>query len=69
MQDRVDRLESYERWGSPRKIDFEKVLGTELWAEHWSNWSAIIAELRKAQELAKRLQLKIAADAMEPAIT
>jgi hypothetical protein len=65
MQDRITRLEAYERWGSPRKIDFEDVLGSDLWAEHWKNWSAVIAELRKAQEFAKRLQSQIAASTLE----
>lgn len=65
LEDRIVRLERYELWGSPRKIDFEKVLGSDLWTEHWNNWSAVIAELRKAQELARRLQSQIVASALK----
>jgi hypothetical protein len=60
IEERIARLEAFERWGSPRRIDFEKVLGSELWLQHWNNWSAVIAELRKAQEFAKNLQSQLA---------
>jgi hypothetical protein len=61
IEEKIRRLEAFEGWGSPRKIDFEEVLGTELWAQHWDNWDAVIGELRRAQQFAKRLQSQVAA--------
>lgn len=63
LEERVVRLEAFERAGSPLKIDFEAVLGSDQWAQHWNNWNAVIGELRRAQEFAKRLQSQIAAHA------
>lgn len=63
LEERIGRLEAFENWGTPRKIDFETVLGSNQWARHWHNWNAVIDELRKAQEFAKGLQVQIAAHA------
>ena len=60
LRARIARLEAFERWGSPRKINFEEVLGADEWARHWGNWHVIIGELRKAQELARELQERVA---------
>jgi hypothetical protein len=42
LEQRIDKLQAYELWGSPTKLDFEQIVGTEVWAEHWDNWRAIL---------------------------
>jgi hypothetical protein len=55
----IARLEAYERWKAPTKIDFEKVLGTETWENYWSMWETINSELRRCQVFADSLRAQI----------
>jgi hypothetical protein len=55
----VGRLEAYERWKSPTKIDFESVLGKETYEKYWSMWDKINAELRDCQVFADSLRSQV----------
>lgn len=57
-QDRVARLEAYERWRPPTRIDFETILGREAWEHYWSLHSAVIAELKECQQVADAIKAK-----------
>jgi hypothetical protein len=59
LSERIARLEAYERWRAPTKIDFEAVLGPDEWERYWQLWEAVNAELRKCQEVADLLREKI----------
>ena len=59
IPDLISRLESYERWKSPVKLDFEKIMGKETWAKYWSMWDGINLELRRCQEFADSLRAQI----------
>lgn len=41
LLERIERLEDYERCFTPHKLDFEKIVGSELWSKHWANNDAI----------------------------
>jgi hypothetical protein len=56
---RIARLEAYERWRSPTRVDFEKILGSDGWKRYWSMWEAVIEELRQCQQVADTLRVKI----------
>jgi len=56
LNDRIARLEEYERWRQPRRIDFAAVAGPELWRRHRQNWREVLALLRKSQELATEIR-------------
>ena len=58
---RMARLEAYEQWRTPTKIDFEAVLGKERWDSYWKLWEAINADLRKCQDVANSCQELIVA--------
>src|SRR3954452_14793018 len=34
---RAERLEAYDAWKEPTKLDFEEFLQPDLWAAHWAN--------------------------------
>jgi 5-methylcytosine-specific restriction endonuclease McrA len=53
---RVARLQSYESWRQPRKIDFAAVVGPELWQRHRQNWRSVLELLKKSQELAAEIR-------------
>jgi hypothetical protein len=55
----ITRLEAYERWKSPTKLDFEAILGKETWDKYWAMWEAINVELRVCQEFADALRAQI----------
>ena len=56
LQKRIERLEQFERWRQPRVVDFEGILGKELWTEYWESCEQIVSALKRSQELADRLK-------------
>lgn len=56
---RLARLEAYERWRSPTKVDLEAAVGAEEWERYWSLCEAVIAELRRCQEFADSIRAQI----------
>lgn len=56
---RADRLEAYQRWREPTKVDFEAILGQTDWANYWKLWESMITELGKCQKIADVLKLRI----------
>ncbi len=60
VRERIARLEAYENWGTPTKMDFGKVVGQELWGQHWENWQRVQDLLRESQELATRINTLVA---------
>jgi 5-methylcytosine-specific restriction endonuclease McrA len=43
----VERLEEYEKWSNAQAIDFEKVVDTALWNQHWSNRQKLFNLMKK----------------------
>ena len=58
--ERVARLEAYERWREPTKIDFSRSVGKEAWEEYWALCEEVIAELARCQVVADSLRDRIA---------
>lgn len=56
LEDRIARLQKYESWRQPRKIDFEAVAGPELWERHQRNWRDVLDRLRESQRLASEIR-------------
>jgi hypothetical protein len=53
---RIARLQRYESWRQPTKIDFASVVGPEMWQRHRQNWQSVLDLLRKSQELASEIR-------------
>ena len=51
LEDRIRRLEAYERWGEPTRVDIREVVGEEMWARHWNNCEAVQELMRDSQYL------------------
>jgi hypothetical protein len=49
LQDRIARLEAFERWRKPIQIDVESAVGSELWAGHWRNHDRLVALMKECQ--------------------
>jgi hypothetical protein len=59
VADRIGKLEKYEKWRSPTRIDFESVLGRDGWEHYWSLCEAVIEQLRRCQDVAESLRAQI----------
>ena len=57
---RITRLEVYEKWRKPKRIDFAAVVGSEIWTRHRKNWRDVLALLKTSQELASEIRALVA---------
>jgi hypothetical protein len=61
VADRIDRLEAYERWRSPTKVDFATIIEKDEWDRYWSLCDDVISEMRRCQEVAEAIRARIVA--------
>lgn len=59
LNERIKRLEAYEKWSRPRKIDFEKIVGKEKWERHWNNCEHLHEQMRESQKLSDEIKKAI----------
>jgi hypothetical protein len=59
VAERVARLEAYEHWRSPKRIDLEALVGKQDWENYWSLCEKVIEELRQCQQVADSLRARV----------
>lgn len=59
LANRINRLEEYERRKEPRKIDFAKEVGPDLWKAHWENHARLLALMRECEQTAQRVRAAV----------
>jgi hypothetical protein len=59
VADRIARLDAYENWRQPTKVDFETILGREDWDKYWALWESINTSLHQCQEVADLLRMRV----------
>jgi len=52
VAERMKRLEAFEAWHEPTKLDFEAIAGSDPWSEYWAMWSALNVDLQRCQTAA-----------------
>lgn len=60
LSERISRLEKYEMWGEPTKLDFAEIVGIDEWEKHWQKWQAILDLMKDAQAHATTIKSSIA---------
>jgi hypothetical protein len=60
LQERIKRLEAYENWGATTRMDFESIVGQDIWAKHWQNCEQVQELMRESQKLAERINNEVA---------
>ncbi len=60
LGERIKRLEAFENWSKPTKMDFESVAGKDLWSQHWENCEGIQSRMRDSQKLAAEIKHRVA---------
>ena len=53
---KIEHLEEFEKWRKVEPINFEEIVGPEMWATHWDNWKRVINEMKTSQEFAVRIR-------------
>lgn len=53
---RIKRLEDFEKWRSPRKVDFQFAVGAQLWDQHWVNHERLLALMRECEQTAAQIR-------------
>lgn len=61
VAERMARLEGFETWRPPTKIDFATIVGSSDWEAYWSSCERVIDELRQCQQVADSILAKIRA--------
>ncbi len=59
VEQRIERLDRYEQWKPPTKVDFAAIVGAEEWAAYWKLWEVLITDMRKSQEVAEALRQRV----------
>lgn len=60
IPDRIKMLEVYERSKAPTKMDFEAIVGKEVWAQHQDNLERVQSLMRESQKLAAKINAEVA---------
>ena len=57
----IEKLDQYSQWMTPTKVDFEQLVGEEMWAQHWALWKETLDAMRRADAHARGIREKVAA--------
>lgn len=60
INERIKRLEIYEASKAPTKMDFEAIVGNDIWAQHKNNLERVQALMRESQALATKINSEVA---------
>jgi HNH endonuclease len=60
LEARMVRLEAYEQWRQPKRLNFQELVGDDLWIEYWSNWQEVLGQMKKSQACAEKLKAQMA---------
>jgi hypothetical protein len=59
LEERMERLEKYEQWSDPTKMNFEAIVGKDIWEQHWKNWERVQEIMKESQNLAKHINVQV----------
>lgn len=59
LEAKILRLEAFEHWRTPTKIDFESEVGSEFWHDHWQNLARFFSLMDECELHARALRQKI----------
>ena len=59
LEEKIRKLEAYEGWKKPTKVDFENELPPEDWEQHWANWQRFNELIEEWETHARKIRQKI----------
>jgi hypothetical protein len=57
--ERIAKLEAFELWREPRRVDFEAAAGPDLWKRHWENHANLLDQMRRCQVVAEEIRVVV----------
>lgn len=62
----IENLENFEKQTKPIRIDFECIVGRELWEKHWDNCVKLHDQMRECQVVSEQIREIISVSLNEP---
>lgn len=62
LKERITRLERFEQWREPTKLDLPSLVGPDLWNRYRANWAQLLDFMDKSQQLAVEVRASVAAN-------
>jgi hypothetical protein len=59
LQERISRLEEYEKWRPREPVDFKSIVGEEDWTLHWLNHEKVVNSMKNSQVHADKIKVAI----------
>lgn len=59
LDEKVARLEAYEKWGNVKPLNFDRIVGSQSWDQHWKNCQNLHEHMKEAQKLAEKIRSTI----------
>jgi hypothetical protein len=59
IDSRAEKLDRFEQWGTPARIDFASVVGESLWLEHWEHHARLLELMREAEATAREIRARV----------
>lgn len=59
LDEKVQRLEAFEKWGAVEPLPIEDLIESVHWDAHWANHKAITEQMKAAQVLADKMKAAI----------
>jgi NAD-dependent SIR2 family protein deacetylase len=56
----IYHLEKYEAWSKPTRVDFQEMVGKEIWEKHWENCENLHRMMHESQKLSDKIKITIA---------
>jgi hypothetical protein len=56
----ISRLEDYETWSNPTIVDFESLVGKNIWEKHWENCARLHEMMKESQKLSDQIKTAVA---------
>jgi hypothetical protein len=63
LEERIQRLDTYEAWRDPVRLDLELVAGADLWQRHWRNCDEIHRLMVESDKTALTIRERVLAEA------
>lgn len=57
---KIARIEAFEKWRSPMRIEFAQIIGDEEWQRYWAMCERLVADMRECQKIANHIRDRIA---------
>jgi len=59
LAERAERLDRFEHWRAPTRLDIPEIVGDDLWKAYRENWQQLLEAMRKADVLGSALKVRL----------